>query len=62
MALVTDAQCSAVADYIVKHVSQLECVSELDGKMKIHEYLQMLSEKYNNVVAEMFEASRESRG
>ena len=50
MALVTDAQCSAVADYIVKHVSQLECVSELDGKMKIHEYLQMLSEKYNNVV------------
>lgn len=50
MALVKDAECSAIAHLIINQVSQLECISELDVKIKIQGYLQTLEKKYNKAI------------
>lgn len=50
MAIVTDAQCSAIADFVISHVSQLECLNESDGKTKIQNYFKILKKKFNKEI------------
>ncbi len=47
MAAVTESQCSTIAQFIISEVSKLNCQSEVECKIEIQNYLQLLKKQYN---------------
>ena len=47
MAAVTESQCSTIAHFIISEVSKLNCQSEVECKIEIQNYLQLLKKQYN---------------